>query len=322
MKKPCFRAYVISKFRNTFKTSNKKGIIEDAGIKYRDIGSVHTLFVHALYGLIAFVTLINVEYTIWGLIAVGLIFYISLIYLRYFWTRFEQLDEDGMSIDHNLFLTEKKQNIGQKGTLRINEYSKGKRILLVVEAVFVLAAVVCVFVLTRYSDGQKVIHVCDYMETTASAYQTARDYVDDQLPDAELVYHELRVYPTGNVHDFIFRNPKQGFFFNSPIDSIMLTCNDNEAKVYYWGDFKMEPISEPPSEIDMERILDVVANTMEMDQSKVEVFAVSTSVLFNKEQSSLFTDEDTWLVKVSVDQQSYNFIVHLSEGTAIPFERE
>lgn len=321
MKKPCFRAYVISKFGNTFKTSSKKGIIEDTGIKYRDIGSEHTLLVNALYGLIAFVTLINVIYYLG--IGRGRLDYLYLTDIfAVFLDPFEQLDEDGMSIDHNLFLTEKKQNIGQKGTLRINEYSKGKRILLVVEAVFVLAAAVCVFVLTRYSDGQKVIQVCDCMETTASAYQTARDYVDDQLPAAELVYHELRVYPTGNVHDFIFRNPKLGFFFNSPIDSIMMTCNDNKAKVYYWGDFKMEPISEPPSEIDMEQIQDIVANTMEMDQSKVEVFNVATSDLFNKEQSSLFADEDTWLVKVSVDQQSYNFIVHLSEGAAIPFERE
>ncbi len=174
--KPAFGAFLRTRLRHPFRSSWNMVYKSKEGMCFKDTGSAHTWIVSVAVVVLWIDANISFSLTVLGeLLLIALVFALCGV-LRYFWTDFEQVDEEGHSV----------------GDTPV--YSLTKKILIVLEAFLVLALTAETTVLAIEKPYGKIQTTYDFpfthtdqrIDTAAEAYAAVDEYMQEHMPEAEL----------------------------------------------------------------------------------------------------------------------------------------
>jgi hypothetical protein len=160
--KPGFGNFIKTRIRHPFKFAEDMIVVDGSGQRFRDIGSAHTVTMITGFMLSVIMILCVFNWTAAGLwlvifAAVSILF--SHRFLRYFWTDFERVDEEGNAVEDKCLLYVKKRRKRPKAYNRLIKrtgedeapsediycrYRWWQRILILLEAVLAFGVIIVI----------------------------------------------------------------------------------------------------------------------------------------------------------------------------------
>lgn len=327
--------------------------ISDTGERYRDQGNAHTLIVKAALILFLAVALYVFNWTLIGYIfvfAAEVFAFILQGYLRYFWTSFSKIDENGIPIEKKKgYLINKyskpqgskpeetaktgekgcKERVWYKGWLKAL-VALGKIALITLEIAVMLAAVTEFYVLSvgsyhsryylSFNNKQPVISEDQYLKTLAGNYQATRSCVNELCPEAVLTSYSLVVGSGEQGYYFLYENlsPDEGLFRKTYSTLWFRVLPDERYINIDFNNFpeSYSPVPPPDKEIDTSRVLDIVSSNTGIPVKDIVSYDIATAYYTPYAPDITDPGGDTWAVTVFADQKLSYYIVDIAKGTA------
>lgn len=320
--KPGFKNFIKTRMRHPLMSHDGLVYVGVSGERFRDAGSVQTFLLPAFMIFLLIATIITVDYTLFGLM-MWILLFIMHRYLRYFWTEFLRVDEEG-----NIIEDEGRTTKGNKRSN--NEYKAWQKALFALEALLILAAVAGVTAITlspAFAVEYPPISLYEIKNpegmTFAQIYSEVKKAAEDRFPRAEPVNYGVSNF---RGYSFLFRNPNRGLVIHNIVEMTeALVYFGSESTMVVWRDNTHIPLrwvfqqtlSSPPESLDFRNMLEIVlhkAGLSENDVKNLTIEACSSDWNANH-----ITDPggNTWAVEFAVNGTQYYYTVNLAEGTAI-----
>ncbi len=239
--KPGFKTFLKTRIRHPFTVSSEILYKDDSEEKYKDVGSVVTTMLMALYLLLSIVVILNLRLTVLGWILWLALPLLHRFVLRYFWTKFEICEYDFAANETEELLRDGKD--WEKTRLL-------KKAAVLLEAVLVIAIAAGAYLFTD-SPSFKMMGEIGYIDadretdTAEKQYEYACDIADEHIVGAELLWYEIRIESGRLFCQFIFRNPDPGILIKSPKEMIYISFYPDSSYImwhdlYYYMNNKLE----------------------------------------------------------------------------------
>ncbi len=216
--KPGFGVFLKKRLRHPFRSSVSLVYKSKEGVRFKDTGSAQTWIISVAAVVLFIDANISFSLTVLGeLLLITLVLAICGVF-RYFWTDFEQVDEEG------------------RATGDVPVYSLKKKISIALEAVLVLAVIFGATVLAIEKPYGKIqtahefpfTHIDHRIDTAAEAYAAADEYMQEHMPEAELVGQVL----DERWYEFTYRNPNYGILVHKTSEVIEVNICVEESDLF------------------------------------------------------------------------------------------
>lgn len=324
--KPSLSIYLKTRFKHPLKLSYDLIYSDDLGNRYEENFNAHTAIINLTAIGLSLVTLIRLNCTIWYFLLWVLIFFV-LRYLRYLWADFSMLDENN------------------KPSEKTETMSIWQRIFLVLEVISMISIVTGVTILSNASPyaraanylsqpiidreietGKTYKHEIDQKaDSLLQAYEASLDLAKTGSPNAVITDYRVALLPEGTVYLFIFKNESPSAFLKLTDEfeicrvSTNLVYEDFLSYSYLKYDSAFahfNPVDPPATEIDTQKIINILWTNAGFNQEDVEGIYIGTHFFTDLPELS-DPGGNTWAVQVEIDDKLFYYTVDLAEGTAV-----
>ena len=316
--KPRFRVFLKTRFKHPLTLPYDLTYINEAGDQFQENFSAHTAIFYIMAAALIFISFVYLNTTIWYFLLWALVLFI-FSYLRYFWAEFYLLNENNEPIESE------------------NKRSGWWKALIALELVLMIGLPIVVYTASIDSpyfkvwypieDGETYHRPADHkIEDFWQAYDAAINFVEQNAPSAVITQYGTVVYPDGEEsYYFTFKN-------QTPSAFIRRTFEFHVLLIYYSRDFHygsycsnwgydslysaFKPIDPPATEIDTQKIIDILYVNTGLNKEDAEYFYISTHFFTDLPELSN-PGGDNWAVQVVIADTRYYYTVNLTEGTAV-----
>ena len=320
--KPGFRMYLKTRFKRPLKLplplSYDLIYTNEAGDRFKERFSFHTAIFYITVAALVFISLIYLNATIWYYILWIFVLFI-FSYLRYFWEEFDLLNENDQPnrIDH--------KRPGWRKALIVLE------LLFMVGLPFIVytAAVDSPYARSKHyiEEGDARVDLLDYhIEHLWQAYDAATDFVEQNAPGSIITEYGIAMYSDGEkIYTLTFRNQTPSIFIRRTYeyDVYRMESSPDYYSGLIWSYWnydspysRFKPIDPPTTEIDTQRIMNILWTNTDLKQKDIEGLYIGTH-FFTDLPNLSDPGGDTWAVQVATADTFYYYTVSLTEGTTV-----